>query len=360
MNIDALLTPISVELPCGEDLEYDDEFLALERNLIEKPEQQFGDVLIPAEPPNWIEVEKKATHLLSRSKDLRVIIALIQAWLNIRGVCGYADGLSLLRQTLERYWEDVWPKLNFNGEYDPLFRLNTLAIIEDGSPCTIKAQNSILLRSVSTELSLQEICLLLNGTVTEIKGYTGGRTRLINELHQQSNSPELRAIITIHEQLTALIEIVRHNLSDGYIPELPQFLKQLDTIIGFFLIHKPDTDIPEHAVGTRTFESEPMQQNNAAEQMTSPTPILESLEKGEFSHWREIEVNNRDDARILLEKAKNYFLQHEPSHPAPMMIDRILRLIDSDFINIIYDLVPDGLNQLESVFGRPNNPDVVD
>ncbi|MDC9605081.1 type VI secretion system protein TssA [Xenorhabdus griffiniae] len=357
MNIDALLTPISVAFPCGENLEYDDEFLILEQDLIEKPEQQFGDVLIPAEPPNWIEVAKKATHLLSRTKDLRVIIALMQAWLNIRGICGYADGLNLLRQTLERYWEDVWPKLEFNGEYDPLFRLNTLAIIEDGSPCTIKAQNSIVLRSVSTELSLQEICSLFNGTVTEIKGYTGGRTRLINELHQQFNSPEIKAVIAIHEQLTALIEIIRHNLSDSYLPQLPQFLKQLDTIIRFFPMHKPGTDIQEHSDSAKTFASEPMQQNSAAEQITSPTTILESLEKGEFSHWREIEVSNRDDARILLEKAKTYFLQHEPSHPAPIMIDRILRLIDSDFINIIYDLVPEGLSQLESVFGRPNNPD---
>ncbi|PHM60144.1 type VI secretion system protein TssA [Xenorhabdus ishibashii] len=360
MNIDALLTPISVEFPCGEDLEYDVEFLSLEQSLIEKPEQQFGEVLIPAEPPNWIEVEKKAIHLLSRSKDLRVIIALMQAWLNIRGICGYADGLSLLRQTLERYWEDVWPKLELNDEYDPLFRLNTLAIIEDGSPCTIKAQNSILLRSVSAQLSLQEICLLLNGTVTEIKGYTGGRTRLINELHQQPNSPEILAIITIHEQLTALVEIIRHHLSDNDIPELPQFLKQLDTIIGFFPMYKPGADISGHSGDTKTFGSELMQQNSATEQITSPTTIPESLEKQTFYHWQEIEISDRNDARILLEKAKIYFLQHEPSHPAPMMIDRILRLIDSDFINIIYDLVPEGLNQLESVFGRPNNLDGMD
>ncbi|CDG17737.1 type VI secretion system protein TssA [Xenorhabdus doucetiae] len=351
MNIDALLTPISAEFPCGEDLEYDDEFLALERFLIEKPEQQFGEVLIPAEPPNWTEVEKKATQLLSRSKDLRVIIALMQAWLNTRGICGYADGLNLLRQTLERYWQDVWPKLEFNGEYDPLFRLNTLAAIEDGSPCTLKAQHTVILKSVSTELSLQEVCLLLNGTVTEIKGYTGGRNRLVDELKQQANSPEILAIITIREQLTALTEIIRHKLSDTHIPELPQFLKQLDTIIGF-------CGIAEHAANTELIESAPfIKPKTATGQTASSAATLATSENVTLVHWHEVEASHRDDARILLEKAKTYFLQHEPSHPAPIMIDRILRLIDRDFMNIIYDLVPEGLNQLETIFGRPNHPD---
>ncbi|MDC9596159.1 type VI secretion system protein TssA [Xenorhabdus anantnagensis] len=359
MNIDALLSPISAESPCGGNLEYDDEFLALEQMLIEKPEQQFGDVLIPAEPPNWVEVEKQAVHLLSRSKDLRVIIALMQAWLNMRGLCGYADGLSLLRQILERYWEDVWPKLEFNGEYDHLLRLNTLAAIEDGAPCTIKAQHAIVLKSASTELSLLDACLLLNGTVTEIKGYTGGRTRLVVELKKLSNSSEIQAIITIRGQLTALIGIISHHLSNNHVPELPQFLKLLDTIIKFYPAHKPEIDIPENSDGTGTLESTPfIKQKTAPEQTTSITTTLETSEEEIFSHWHAVEASNRDDARILLEKAKIYFLKHEPSHPAPMMIDRILRLIDSDFIKIIYDLVPEGLNQIESIFGRPNNSDM--
>ncbi|MDE9448306.1 type VI secretion system ImpA family N-terminal domain-containing protein, partial [Xenorhabdus bovienii] len=60
MNIDALLKPISEESPCGEELEYDIEFMELENSLIGKVEQQFGDITIPAEPPNWLQVEKQA------------------------------------------------------------------------------------------------------------------------------------------------------------------------------------------------------------------------------------------------------------------------------------------------------------
>jgi len=54
----------------------------------------------------------------------------------------------------------------------------------------------------------------------------------------------------------------------------------------------------------------------------------------------------------MLEKVKHYFTLHEPSHPAPLMIDRVQRMIDLDFMDIIRDLAPDGVHQLENIFGR--------
>ncbi|AYA40070.1 type VI secretion system protein TssA [Xenorhabdus nematophila] len=348
MNIDELLTPISAEYACGENLEYDDEFLALEQAIIEKPEKQFGDVIIPAEPPHWGEVEKHAIHLFSRTKDLNVIIALMQAWINLRGLSGYADGLYLLRQTLERYWTEVWPRLEFDGSYDLLRRLNTLAAIEDNSPCTIKAQNSLLLKSASSELTLQEAYSLLSGSVTNISSYTGGRPRLINELKQKSASPEMLIIMTIRDHLTALIEIICHHLSNSHMPELPQFLKQLDTIIKFCTT--PDSETAKEKNPELLDSASSDTQGASMEQQTSEESVL--------FHWQSVEVNHRDEAHILLEKAKAYFLKHEPSHPAPLMISRIQQLIDRDFMTIIQDLAPEGLNQLEIIFGHPHHSDI--
>ncbi|MBD2797995.1 type VI secretion system protein TssA [Xenorhabdus sp. 18] len=354
MNIDALLEPVSLESPCGEDLEYDPEFMALEQSLYGRTEQQFGDVTIPAEPPDWIQAEKQAISLLSRTKDLRIIMALTQSWLETRGLCGYADGLNLLQQTLERYWQEVWPKLEFEGEYDPLFRLNILAAIEDDSPLTFEVQRSILLKSISKELSLQEVASLLDGTISEINGYTGGRSRLQEELKQQANSPEILAVINIQDHLIAILDIIRRELSESYAPEFSRLLKQLNKVIEF-------CPIPPKTRGTA---KEPDHQNIFAstlyaEQKAAEQKALASTHSTNqvIDDWYGIEASNRDEARILLEKAKNYFLIYEPSHPAPLMIARIQRLIDRDFIEIVYDLAPDGLNQLEIIFGRPDNFD---
>ena len=43
----------------------------------------------------------------------------------------------------------------------------------------------------------------------------------------------------------------------------------------------------------------------------------------------------------------------EPSHPAPMLIRRAQRLLDLNFFQIIEELVPEGLQKIESLAGRP-------
>ncbi|MDC4408324.1 type VI secretion system ImpA family N-terminal domain-containing protein, partial [Acinetobacter baumannii] len=93
MNIDEFLAPISPDNPCGEAQEYDAECQAMRQASQGKAEQQFGDTIIPAGPADWNTVEKLATSLLGRTKDLRVMLALTHAWTRRRGLAGYADGL---------------------------------------------------------------------------------------------------------------------------------------------------------------------------------------------------------------------------------------------------------------------------
>lgn len=100
MNIDEFLAPISPDNPCGENLEYDADFRAMGQASQGKAEQQFGDTIIPAEPADWNTVEKLATSLLGRTKDLRVMLALTHAWTRRRGLAGYADGLLLVQEAL--------------------------------------------------------------------------------------------------------------------------------------------------------------------------------------------------------------------------------------------------------------------
>ncbi len=68
--------------------------------------------------------------------------------------------------------------------------------------------------------------------------------------------------------------------------------------------------------------------------------------------WRSSDITSRADVQLALEKVKQYFARYEPSHPAPLMIDRVQRVIELDFMEIIRDLAPDGVHQLENIFGR--------
>ena len=62
------LQAVSADAPCGPNLEYDQEFLALEQAARGKEEQQYGDTVIPAEEPDWVDViDKASTRSFARS-----------------------------------------------------------------------------------------------------------------------------------------------------------------------------------------------------------------------------------------------------------------------------------------------------
>ncbi|MBN3774835.1 type VI secretion system protein TssA, partial [Burkholderia sp. Se-20378] len=68
--------------------------------------------------------------------------------------------------------------------------------------------------------------------------------------------------------------------------------------------------------------------------------------------WRDAEVTSRDDVRIGLDKMCRYFEQHEPSHPAPLLLRRAQRLLTLDFYEIIRDLAPESLPKLDLLSGE--------
>ncbi|HCR0071666.1 TPA: type VI secretion system protein TssA [Klebsiella aerogenes] len=334
MNIDEFLAPVSAEQPCGENLEYDADFQAMEQAMQGKAEQQFGDTIIPAEPADWTTVEKLAAGLLSRTKDLRVMLALTQAWTKRRGLSGYADGLLLVQQALSLYWQPIYPLLEEYGETDPFYRINALAGLSDKSALTSALRNAVLLRSNGDELLLRDAQALLDGSKTECADYPGGRSRLIDEL-ARGGQPGIDAILAIHQRLQTIREILSDCLGESGVPEMEQLQKTVGIVAGACQI----TDISSfHA----SREESAVSEHQAIPHALAPSAV----------DWRSAQISSRAEAQQMLEKVKQYFAQHEPSHPAPLMIERVQRLIELDFMDIIRDLAPDGVHQLENIFGR--------
>jgi type VI secretion system protein ImpA len=60
LDVEALLRPISDEAPCGPDMEYEPDFLALQELARGKPEQVIGDEVRPAQEPSWPTVRDAA------------------------------------------------------------------------------------------------------------------------------------------------------------------------------------------------------------------------------------------------------------------------------------------------------------
>ena len=109
IDIDMLLTELSPDAPCGENLEYDAEYLAVFENAKGTPEQQIGNRVEAAVPPNWRDVVRESVELLQRTHDLRLALLLTEALIQANGWGGLHDGLTLTRGMLETFWDTVHP-----------------------------------------------------------------------------------------------------------------------------------------------------------------------------------------------------------------------------------------------------------
>lgn len=339
MNTEPLLAPVSSDSPCGENLEYDPDFMAMHQASQGKAEQQFGDTIIPAEPADWNKVEKLATDLMTRTKDLRVMMALTRAWTQLKGLPGYASGLHLINQTLQQYWDGLFPELWYDGEADAFFRINALAELGDNSSLTTAVRQSALLRHAADVITLRDAAALLDGSKTGVNDYPGGRTRLMDEL-AQGGKPGVEAVPQIVASLETLRQFLTEKLSGSGVPEMTQLLRTLRSVMQA----SQTTDL---ASLLPTVSDEVVSQ---PESNVKPAASVNS--RPAQQDWRSVNLASRDDAQLMLEKVKQYFVQHEPSHPAPLMIERVQRMVAMDFMEIIRDLAPDGVHQLETIFGR--------
>jgi type VI secretion system protein ImpA len=117
VDIESLLRPTVADPPCGPDLEYDRDHMALVQLLSDRA-------------PDWSRVQALALPLLARTKDLRVAVPLWRAWAR-RGdlaerIDGFASGLVLVARLLENHWAEVHPLLDADDGDDPTIRVNAL------------------------------------------------------------------------------------------------------------------------------------------------------------------------------------------------------------------------------------------
>src|SRR5882724_211469 len=128
INVEDLLKPVSDDKPCGEDFTYHPSFQNLETIARGKAETQFS----PAEEPEWKEVRDAAIDVLGQSKHLAAGVILTVSLLELGGLDGLRDGLAVVRGLTEKYWPDVYPKLDPDDNNDPTERLNILNNLSSG------------------------------------------------------------------------------------------------------------------------------------------------------------------------------------------------------------------------------------
>lgn len=340
-QIEALLTGVEPDALCGPNLEYDADYIALEQSAVGKPEQQYGDTVIPAEEPDWAAVERLALRLLTRTKDLRVAGLLTRSWIALRGLAGYADGLHVVAGLVEQWWDEVYPRLDMDGELDSTQRMNALAEVAGAHRCAQAARAQALIDG----LSVRDAARVLDGQGAELEHYPGGRGRFVADLlrARAAGHPALLAGLAALDAIEAIRASVSARLGDAGRLDISDFEKTLCRIRNEVL--PPVAEQPDATSAGLAAAAGPDGMTGTAD-----GNAIGTVDSGRL--WHAAEVTNRDDVRIGLEKICRYFEVHEPSHPAPILLRRTQRLLTLDFYEIIRDLAPESLPRIDVLSGQ--------
>jgi type VI secretion system protein ImpA len=342
-EVNTVLEPISVDAPCGVDLEegskYDPAFAELERLAQGKPEQQIGSTVVPAEEPDWKVVRRKSLEILARSKDLRVATQLTKSLLRTDGWSGFAAGLSMLRGLVERYWEGLYPRLDPDDGNDPTMRVNVLMSIADNAILSAVRATPLVASRTLGRYALKDLDVAAGEAPSDSNGSPSANppptTSSIDAAAMDCDLTELKDVTSaVHECLANLTGLESEVASRVDAANAPNFGKLTSVLLKAraFLDGKLAQRMPVAESGNGDF--------GAAGNNGTGT-----------AGWTG-GIRSRDDVLKALDAISGYYEKYEPSSPIPIFMARCKRLVMMGFVDIVRELVPDAISQVDVLRGR--------
>jgi type VI secretion system protein ImpA len=354
IEIERLLQEISPEAPSGEnDLAHDPAFMELETDIQGTPRiESGGKVIQEAKDPNWSKIQKSALELVGRTHDLRVAVSLTRALLHTEGFQGLHAGLSLLRGYVERYWDTLYPRLDPEDDNDPTERVNILEALGDWNMmiaplmkarlCSSRTAGNVNLRQYRiaagkvADLTVSDEEKKTVPTLATIEGAFADCS--LDEL--QANRESVGESLRARNDLEAVVEEKVGSAGTPDLKQLNDVLREIDNLLGDQLSRREPSkssnkrEKPEKTDQPKKPDSDPYGHSD-----TSP-------EGRSFDM-----VESREDVLRILDQVCTYYDLFEPASPVPLLLKRAMRLVEKNFMEIIEDLAPDSIAQIEKICG---------
>lgn len=340
VSVLGLLREIKADLPSGENLEYDSVFTEMELAAQPGEERQVGDSILEAEEPDWRDVASKAKAVLEQSHDLRAAVLMANAELRLRGLDGFADAVAYIRGALTDYWATCHPQLDADDDDDPTMRVNAVLALADPAT-TLRGLRAVPLTASRGfgALSLRDV-MVAEGELPPASGSSAVDSGLVSAAVQDTDPEKLSATLAAARAALADVTKIDRTFGEktpGQGPELDPLIKMLSRIVKFLA----------DATGGDAVEAEA--EPDAAEQAPGQPAAEGAPQRGAVAAPGTIA--SPQDVVATLDKILAYYARHEPSSPLPILLQRAKKLAHADFLTIIRELAPGGVDNVMLIGG---------
>ncbi|HEY0954991.1 MAG TPA: type VI secretion system protein TssA [Roseateles sp.] len=330
------LEPVSEDDPCGADLEYDNEFLALTQAAAGKPETQFA----PAEPPDWRAVASQAEELNGRTRDLRVANLQLRARLRLEGFAVLPPSLRLFEQLLQRWWDELHPRPEDGDAYARVNVLNELISLES-TLGDLRASLVLNDRSIG-QLSVRDIEIAVGDLTPRDDEMPPSRGQIESMLADAvADNPQVQTQASdAIAALEALNDCLSGRLGYGELPDFSALRSMLDAVASVSpLPASTDSDDLAGMLGDLGISD--------GSDDESPAPAR----RGRGGGGGLGSIESRADAVRAIEAVCAYLEKNEPTNPAADLLRRAQRLIDRNFLQLVREFAPDAVGEVARMLG---------
>jgi type VI secretion system protein ImpA len=338
IDLSRYLQDVCADQPCGPDLLYDAEYVHLTQIMQGTPEVEYGEMRVDAADPDWKSAEALALKLLARTRDLRLAVWLTRAWVGQHGYAGLDDGLALVGDYIERYWDHVHPALD-PEDGDPTERLNTIMALDDMEGLLGQVRVAALARSaVHGPVSLRDIDLA-TGELPARADEQPRKMAAIEAVFQAVPFIDLAGVVDAIERSCERLERIEAILSEHLervsaagLQCLPRTLRHAARLMRDQLRRHPDAP-------------------RAPIEQSADTGAMPAQDDGSPSRHGSGDIESRDDVARQIDRICDYYAAEEPGSPVPVLLQRAKRLINMNFIELMSELSPQGLAETCFLFG---------
>lgn len=333
VTIEALMQDVSADAPCGENLEYDPAYLELMRLAQGTPERQMGATIIPAEEPNWRDVRDRCGELFGRTKDLTITIKLCESLLRLDGIAGLRDGLRVVAGLLDQRWDHLFPMLDPEDGNDPTARLTILSGLTDASQFVSRVRAVPLTDSMAGKFGLREIAWA-KGQGAPPAGVEAPKPEIIEAAFRDTSVEALSSLALAAEETIGFLHAIDQRLTSLLGVGQGVSFEPLVRVLGEVV-----TEVRSHLPGQLSGDGASADGKGTAPAGTG-SPRTGSGD-----------IRSPDDVRAAIDRICTYYERYEPSSPLPLLLRRAQRLVGKSFLEIMKDVSPDGVKQVESLAG---------